>query len=137
MFCVSSGVLLDVFSTCWWYSAPEVDSVLLSCLWPRSSSTLAWYVLAGSSLRCTSPCVPFDCCRPGNGEVAQLMLQLLFLPEPGNYFHEPLVPCSHLYAVRALCRGFWEPSMTKSSSSSRARSGGVAWSLTPRRPATN
>ena len=26
-FCVSSGMLLDVFSTCWWYSAPEVDSV--------------------------------------------------------------------------------------------------------------
>ena len=43
-----------------------------------------WYVLPGSWLRCISPCVPFVCCRPGNGEVAQLMLQLLFLPE--SYF---------------------------------------------------
>ena len=30
MFCVRTGVLLDFFSTCWWYSALEVDSVLLS-----------------------------------------------------------------------------------------------------------
>ena len=51
LFCVSTGVLLDVYSTCWWYSAPEVDSVLLSCLWPRSSSTTAvvcasWFLVA-------------------------------------------------------------------------------------------
>ena len=77
------------------------------CLWPRSSSTTAvlcafWFCW----LRCTSPCVPFDCCRPGNGEVAQLMLQLLYLPQSGNYFHEPLVPCRHLYAVRHCAEEF-------------------------------
>ena len=44
-------------------------------------------------------------CWPENGEVAQTMLRLLYLPRSGNYFHEPLVPCSHLFAVRALCRG--------------------------------
>ena len=120
-------------------SAPHCFcTYFLSCFpvfWPRSSSTLAvvcacacWFCW----LRCTSPCVPFDCCRRWNGEVAQLMLQLLFLHESGKYFHEPLVLCSHLCAVRALCRGVWEPSMTKSSSSSRARDGGVAKSLTPR-----
>ena len=33
------------------------------------------------------------------------MLQLLNLPESEIMFHEPLVSCSHLYAVRALRRG--------------------------------
>ena len=48
MSCVCSGVLLDVFSTCLWYSALEVDSVLFSRVGGRARRRpWLWYVLAG------------------------------------------------------------------------------------------
>ena len=47
MSCVCSGVLLDVFSTRLWYSATEVDSVLLSRVGGRARRPWLWYVLTG------------------------------------------------------------------------------------------
>ena len=106
MSCVCSGVLLDFFSACLWYSAPEVDSVLLS----RVGAALVVDLGFGTCLLVLLVTVHLALCSlrfcwPENGEVAQTMLRLLYLPRSGNYFHEPLVPCSHLFAVRALCRG--------------------------------
>ena len=99
--------ILRHFPVCFWTFFLRVGGIrllksILSCSpCGRARRRLRlWYVLLGFWLRCTSPCVPFDCCRPGNGDAPQLMVQLLYLPESGNYF-----PCSHLCAVRALCRG--------------------------------
>ena len=104
--CSASASGLWVFSTCWW---TRLLKSILSCspVWGRARrGPRLWYVLAGFAGYGAPRAVFFSIgCRPENGEVALTMLQLLHLPGSGNYFYEPLVFCSHLYAVRAFRRG--------------------------------
>ena len=106
MSCVCSGVLLDVFSTCLWYSALKSN---LSCspVWEASLVVDLGY---GVCLLVLLVSVHLALCSlrfwwPENGEVAQTMHRFLLCLNLEIIFHEPLVPCSHLFAVRALCRG--------------------------------
>ena len=84
IFCVSSRLLLNVFST---RCGTRLLKSILSCspLWPRTSLPTAavcasWFLVS----------VHLALCSLRYGDVAQLTLRLLYLPESGNYFHEPL-----------------------------------------------
>ena len=82
-------VLLYLFSTCTWYSDPEVDFVLFSGGGGRARRRQQqWYVLCWCCwLRYASCCVPFDCGLACGKELcAQSMLQLRYLPELDTTF---------------------------------------------------
>ena len=54
---------VDVFWTCWWFFVLLKSILSCSPVCGRARGRQRqWYVLPGSWLRCTSPCVSFDCC---------------------------------------------------------------------------